>query len=87
MTGGLARGAEFTIGFGVLNAPVDFFCNLSNSSCSFGGRRGGAGPVANAVRQEVKVKKRREGRRNVGGKSLDIVGDVGRSEVLQWVMI
>lgn len=37
-----------TSGFGVLKAPVDVFCKRSNSSCSLGGRRGGAGPVANA---------------------------------------
>lgn len=61
------------VGLGVLNAPVEAFCNLSNSSCSFGGRRGGAGPVANAVRREVEVKNRRHGRRNLGGKSRDIV--------------
>lgn len=62
-----------TTGFGVLNAPVEVFCNRSNSSCSFGGRRGGAGPVANAVRLVVEVKKWRDGRRNLGGKRRDIL--------------
>ena len=62
-----------TAGIGVLNAPVDAFCNRSNSSCSLGGRRSGAGPVANAVRLVVEVKKRRDGRRNFGGRSRDIV--------------
>ena len=61
------------VNFGLLNAPVEVFCNLSNSSCSFGGRRGGAGPVANAVRLVVEAKNRRYGRRNLGGKSRDIV--------------
>lgn len=35
--------------FGVEKAPVEERCRRSNSSCSFGGRRGGEGPVANAV--------------------------------------
>lgn len=35
---------------GVENAPVESFCRRSNSSCSFWGRRGGDGPVANAGR-------------------------------------
>ena len=39
-----------TDGRGVLNAPVEDFCKRSNSSCSLGGRRGGAGPVENAGR-------------------------------------
>jgi hypothetical protein len=60
-------------GLGVLNAPVEAFCNRSNSSCSLGGSRGGAGPVANAVRRLVEAKKRQEGRRNLGGSSRDIV--------------
>jgi hypothetical protein len=38
-------------GLGVLNAPVELRCSCSNSSCSFGGRRGGDGPVAKAVRR------------------------------------
>jgi hypothetical protein len=33
-----------TVGFGVLNAPVDERCNSSYCSWSFLGRRGGAGP-------------------------------------------
>jgi hypothetical protein len=62
-----------TSGLGVLNAPVDERWRRSNSSCSFGGRRGGAGPVAKAVRQLDCVKKRRDGRRNFGGRNRDIV--------------
>ena len=62
-----------TWAFGVLNAPVDAFCRRSNSSCSFGGRRGGAGPVAKAVRRTDWEKKRRDGRRNFGGRTGDIV--------------
>lgn len=58
--------------FGVLNAPVEERCRRSNSSCSFGGKRGGDGPVANAVREVVCEKKRREGRRNLDGKSRGI---------------
>lgn len=58
--------------FDVLNAPVEERCKRSNSSCSFSGRRGGDGPVANANRQVVCEKKRREGRRNLGGKTRDI---------------
>lgn len=30
---------------GVENAPVEDFWRASNSACSFGGRRGGDGPV------------------------------------------
>ena len=59
--------------FGVLNAPVDDFCRRSNSSCSLGGRRGGAGPVANAGRREEFEKNRHVGRRNLDGSSRDIV--------------
>ena len=58
---------------GVLKAPVDDFCRRSNSSCSFGGSRGGAGPVEKAGLREEVVKKRREGRRNLGGSRRDIV--------------
>lgn len=43
---------------GVENAPVEDFCRRSYSSCSFGGRRGGEGPVANADRGEDEVKRR-----------------------------
>lgn len=43
---------------GVENAPVEDFWSRSNSSCSFGGRRGGEGPVANAERVEEYVKRR-----------------------------
>lgn len=49
-----------TEGRGVLNAPVELRCSLSNSSCSLGGRRGGAGPVANALRMLEVEKRRRE---------------------------
>jgi hypothetical protein len=58
---GLGREAEeeesiagflVTPGLGVLNAPVEDRCRRSNSSCSLGGSRGGAGPVAKAVRRE-----------------------------------
>lgn len=59
---------------GVLKAPVDDFCKRSNSSCSLGGRRGGAGPVANAGRREDWEKYRRIGSRNLGGSWRDIVG-------------
>jgi len=59
--------------FGWLNAPVDAFCRRSNSSCSLGGRRGGAGPVAKAGRVEEFEKRRRDGKRNLGSKSRDIV--------------
>lgn len=62
-----------TMGLGVLNAPVEARCRRSNSSCSFGGRRGGAGPVANAVLLTEWVKNLLEGRRNLGGRSRDIV--------------
>lgn len=34
---------------GVENAPVEERCRRSNSSCSWGGRRGGEGPVAKEV--------------------------------------
>lgn len=43
---------------GVENAPVESFWRRSNSSCSFGGRRGGEGPVANAGRETEEVKVR-----------------------------
>ena len=36
-----------TVGFGVLNAPVEERCSCSYSSWSSLGRRGGAGPEAN----------------------------------------
>lgn len=62
-----------TIGFGVLNAPVEARCRRSNSSCSFGGRRGGAGPVENAVLLAECAKNLRDGRRNFGGRSRDII--------------
>jgi len=62
-----------TDGLGVLNAPVEDFWRRSNSSCSFGGRRGGAGPVEKAGRRVERVKNRREGRRNFGGRRRDIV--------------
>ena len=62
-----------TAGLGVLNAPVEARCRRSNSSCSFGGRRGGAGPVAKAVLRAERVKNRRDGMRNFGGRSRDIV--------------
>jgi hypothetical protein len=68
-----AVGLVVTCGFGALNAPVDAFCRRSNSSCSLGGRRGGAGPVAKAVRRVEWVKNRRDGRRNFGGRNRDIV--------------
>lgn len=75
---GRARGADGVsmVGFmvrGVLKAPVDDFCRRSNSSCSFGGSRGGAGPVEKAGLMGVVVKKRREGRRNFLGSRRDIV--------------
>lgn len=60
------------VGFGVLNAPVDDFCKRSNSSCSLGGRRGGAGPVEKAGRRAVCEKNLREGSRNLGGNKRDI---------------
>jgi hypothetical protein len=51
-----------TEGRGVLNAPVELRWRRSNSSCSLGGRRGGAGPVANIVRAlEVEKRRREEG--------------------------
>jgi hypothetical protein len=59
--------------FGVLNAPVEALCRRSYSSCSLGGRRGGAGPVAKAGRRGEWEKKRREGRRNLGGNRRDIL--------------
>jgi hypothetical protein len=62
-----------TIGLGVLNAPVEARCRRSNSSCSFGGRRGGAGLVANAVLLTEWVKNLREGRRDLGSEILGIV--------------
>jgi len=68
-------GAGFGVGvdLGVLNAPVDARCRRSNSSCSLGGSRGGEGPVAKAGLKEVVVKSLRDGRRNFGGNSRDIV--------------
>ena len=66
-------GLGVTMGLGVLNAPVEARCRRSNSSCSFGGRRGGAGPVANAVLLTEWVKNLREGRRNLGGRIRDII--------------
>jgi len=45
---------------GVLKAPVEARCRRSNSSCSFGGRRGGEGPVAKAGRGIEVLKRRRE---------------------------
>ena len=68
-----AVGFVVTCGFGVLNAPVEDLCRRSNSSCSFGGRRGGAGPVAKAVLLTEWVKNLLEGRRNLGGRIRDIV--------------
>jgi hypothetical protein len=59
-------------GLGVLNAPVEARCRRSNSSCSVGGSRGGAGLVAKAALKGVVVKKRRDGRRNLWGRSRDI---------------
>lgn len=58
---------------GVLKAPVDAFWRRSNSSCSFGGRRGGAGPVEKAGRRVEVVKKRREGKSNFRGRRRDIL--------------
>lgn len=55
-----AMGFSTTLGFGVENAPVEDLCRRSNSSCSLGGRRGGAGPVANAPLVVVVVNRRRE---------------------------
>ena len=59
--------------FGVLNAPVDARCRRSNSSCSLGGRRGGEGPTEKAGLRVECVKNRWDGRRNLGGRSRDIV--------------
>jgi hypothetical protein len=56
----------------VLNAPVELRCRRSNSSCSFGGSRGGAGPVANAVRTLEVEKRRREERSRCDLSSRDI---------------
>ena len=66
-------GLGVTMDLGVLNAPVEARCRRSNSSCSFGGRRGGAGPVAKAVLLTEWVKNLLEGRRNLGGRIRDIV--------------
>ncbi len=53
----------------MLNAPVEVRCRRSNSSCSFGGRRGGAGPVAKAgLMIEVEKWRGENGRRKRGGK-------------------
>lgn len=67
-------------GRGVENAPVDDFCNRSNSSCSFCGRRGGEGPVENepAERRGVVVKKRRVGNATFRGRRRDMMLDVAR---------
>lgn len=59
-------------GLGVLKAPVDDRCNRSNSSCSFGGRRGGEGPVANAVRYALCENRRLEGIENFRDNNRDI---------------
>lgn len=72
-------GDWLTLGRGVLNAPVEARCRRSNSSCSFGGRRGGEGPVAKAPLLEDEVKKRREGRRNRDCRSPDIMLRSGSS--------
>ena len=50
-----------TVGFGVLNAPVEERWSCSYRSCSSLGRRGGAGPVANggAARRRGPDEKRR----------------------------
>lgn len=63
---------------GVEKAPVDAFCSLSNSSCSFGGRRGGEGPVANAGRAEEVEKRRRveAGMRRVMRRDIVVVLDI-----------
>ncbi len=58
---------------GVLKAPVEAFCKRSNSSCSFGGSRGGAGPVEKAGRWRDWEKKRRDGRNVFLGRSRDIL--------------
>lgn len=73
MVEGAMVGLTVTDGRGVLNAPVDDFCRRSNSSCSLGGRRGGAGPVAKAGRGVDVDRKRREGRANLRGRRRDIV--------------
>jgi len=62
-----------TVVFGVLKAPVEERWRRSNSSCSLGGRRGGAGPVANAPRVVVVVNRRLDGAASLLGKSLDIL--------------
>jgi hypothetical protein len=49
---GSVAGFLVTSGLGILNAPVESLCRRSNSSCSLGGSRGGAGPVAKAVRRK-----------------------------------
>jgi hypothetical protein len=57
-----------TSSFGVLKAPVLFFCSFSNSSWSSFGRRGGAGPEPNgfcACRTVAVVNVRRGRRRRV----------------------
>lgn len=57
----MSRGCE--------KAPVDAFCSFSKSSCSFLGRRGGAGPRLKEEVWRVDVVKarreRRRGRRDV----------------------
>jgi hypothetical protein len=58
---------------GVLKAPVDKRWSFSNSSCSLGGRRGGAGPVEKAGRVTEVEKKWREGKGKRRGRSRDIV--------------
>jgi hypothetical protein len=68
-------GLMVTESLGVLNAPVDAFWRRSNSSCSFGGSRGGAGPVAKAGLTVVELKNRRDGRRKRAGRRLDMISD------------
>lgn len=66
-------GLEMVDALGVLNAPVDARWRRSNSSCSLGGSRGGAGPVAKAGLMEEVEKKCRRGRRNLGGRRRGIL--------------
>jgi hypothetical protein len=67
----------------VLNAPVELRCSRSNSSCSFGGRRGGAGLVANTVRTLEVEKRRREERIRRGWSSRDISESVESVQLYQ----
>jgi hypothetical protein len=77
-----------TTAFGVLNAPVEALCRRSNSSCSFGGRRGGAGPVAKAVLLAECMKNLREGRRNFGGRSRDMIsGACNEASCNTWIQL